>query len=106
MINTGTIDLSNKFKVKDTDRGTVIRVKVNPGSDKAGIKDFEGGYLKVDLEYSPQRGKANRELLKLLSSSLDVDKSELDILKGKKSRRKEVHVGKSFEEILRKVENF
>lgn len=104
LLALGTVDLSNEFKVKDTDEGTIIRVKVNPDSDESCIKGFGGGYLKINLESSPHGGEANRELIELLCSSLDIDKSRLRILKGKKSRRKELYIKKDYEDILAGVE--
>jgi len=49
-------------------------------------------FLKVYLTAVPVRGKANKELIKLLSKELGVGKSKISIIKGEKSSEKIIEV--------------
>jgi uncharacterized protein len=48
--------------------------------------------LKIYLTAIPVDGKANRELIKLLSEKLNVSKSKISILKGEKNKEKIIEV--------------
>ena len=48
--------------------------------------------LKVYLIAVPVDGKANKELIKLLSKELGVSKSRISILKGEKSKEKIIRI--------------
>ncbi len=48
--------------------------------------------LKIYLTAVPLDGKANRELIKLLSKELGVAKSKISIVKGEKSSKKIIQV--------------
>lgn len=66
----------------------IIKVKVVPRSSKAGVVGWEDGILKVRVSSAPVDGKANRELIQLLSSYFKTDKSRVTIVSGEKSRLK------------------
>ncbi len=69
----------------------IINVKVFPNSkNKKIVKN--GDEIKVYLKSKPERGKANRELIDVLSKYFKVEKSKIRIIKGEKSRRKVVEV--------------
>lgn len=48
--------------------------------------------LKIYLTAVPVDGKANKELIKLLSEKLNVSKSKISIIKGEKSKEKIIEV--------------
>jgi len=48
--------------------------------------------LKIYLTAVPVNGKANKELIKLLSEKLNVSKSKISIIKGEKSKNKIIEV--------------
>ena len=50
--------------------------------------------VKVYLTAAPVKGKANKELIKLLADELDISKSGIRILKGERSKEKILEVGK------------
>ena len=64
-----------------------IRVHVNPGSKKSEIQKFDEwkNVLVVKVKSPPEKGKANRELVELLS---DFFSTEVYIVSGQKSRNK------------------
>lgn len=65
-----------------------IKVKVVPQSGKQKIILDKSGALKCYLTSPPEDGKANRELIKLLSEALKVTQREIEIVQGLTSRSK------------------
>ena len=48
----------------------------------------KGNEIKVSIKSKPESGKANRELLKLLSDYFHVPSDKIKIIQGEKSRKK------------------
>ena len=53
---------------------------------------FTGGVLEVRVAAPPVKGKANKELVTLLSQILGVSQSKLTIVKGHTSRNKTIAI--------------
>lgn len=68
-----------------------IDVKVVPSSSRQQVVD-EKGKLKVYLHASPDKGKANKELIGLLARHYDVAQSCVTIVQGLTSRKKVVEI--------------
>lgn len=49
-------------------------------------------FLKIYLTAVPIQGKANAELVKLLSKELEVSKSKISIIKGEKNKEKIIEI--------------
>lgn len=61
-----------------------LRIKVIPGSPKNEITEImEDETVKIRIKAAPERGKANKELIKFLSTELGVPKSSIEIISGK-----------------------
>ena len=59
-----------------------IQLKVKPNSQQQKVIELENGKLKVYLKSSPTQGKANRELIKVLSQRYHVDRAKITIKLG------------------------
>lgn len=70
------------------------KVKVKPNSKQQKIEEQPDGSLSVHLKSPPIDGKANEELIKLLSEKFDVAKSHIRIKSGLSSRQKLVEIDK------------
>ena len=70
-----------------------IYVKVKPNSGFNEIDKISDSEYSVRLTASPNKGKANQLLLKLLAKYFGVSKSEVEIVGGKTARVKIVDVG-------------
>ena len=68
------------------------KVKVKPNSKHQKIEEQPDGSLAVHLKSPPVDGKANEELIKLLSEKFDVPKSYIIIKSGLSSRQKLVEI--------------
>lgn len=59
-----------------------IKVKVNAGSKTASVSKRADGMLCVKVDVLPQKGKANKRLMEILSEHFGVAKSEISIIHG------------------------
>ena len=62
-----------------------INVRVTPNSKESCIKEFKNDILYVKLKSIPDKGKANKELVKLLKKEFGKN---AEIIKGEKIRNK------------------
>jgi uncharacterized protein (TIGR00251 family) len=87
------IELFKKCIVKTPD-GILMKVMVTPNSKTQGIEGVDEwrGCLKVRVAAQAHKGMANRELMEILSSSLDVQPSDISIRSGETSKIKEVEI--------------
>lgn len=67
-----------------------IRVKVIPKSSHNEIVGWENEELKIRIKASPEKGKANEELISFLAKTLHIAKSQIEIVAGDKSRHKRI----------------
>jgi uncharacterized protein (TIGR00251 family) len=65
----------------------IINVKVKPKSNKVLVED-KGDFLVVYLKSSPEKNKANLELIKIIADYFKVDKKSVLISRGKTNLRK------------------
>ncbi|MBD2742487.1 DUF167 domain-containing protein [Coleofasciculus sp. FACHB-1120] len=71
------------------------QVKVKPNSKNQSIKEAEDGSLTVHLKSPPVDGKANEELIQILSKKFNVSKSRIIIKLGLSSRNKLIEIDDS-----------
>jgi len=69
-----------------------ITVRVQPNAGRSRIEGFKDGCLRVKVAAPPEKGRANRELIRLLSDALKISKNSIAIIKGMTSRTKVVAV--------------
>lgn len=69
-----------------------IKVITNSGKDEIQVK--KNGELLVKVTASPEKGKANKKVLKLLAEYYNVPKSSILIVKGKFNSKKVINIVK------------
>ncbi|MDD3471239.1 MAG: DUF167 domain-containing protein [Syntrophaceae bacterium] len=74
--------------IRQTKKGLEIRIKVTPNSSQESISYKDGEALIVKLKSPPVDGKANKELVRILSKKLRISQSEVQITRGFNSREK------------------
>lgn len=82
----------------------LLKIKVVPGSKKVRIKlesNQEGSLLKIWLKSPAKKGKANKELNKLLKKIF----GEYTFISGATSREKLIKVANDINIVIRKIEN-
>jgi len=81
-----------------------ISLRVYPSAARSEVVGFTEGVLQVKVAAPPVKGKANRELIALLSQALGVAKGTLTIIKGHTSRSKVIAIdGLSREDIIERL---
>ena len=61
-----------------------LRIKVLPKSPKNEVVDIlDDNTVKIRIKAVPEKGKANKELIKFLSKELDLPKERVQIISGK-----------------------
>ena len=66
--------------------------KVIPGSSRTRITGLWQSMLKVNVASAAEKDKANKELIKHLADILDVSRSSITILSGRRDRRKRLRI--------------
>lgn len=69
-----------------------LRIKVKPNSKQQEIKTAEDGSLVIRLKSPPVDGKANAELIQLLSDRFNVPKSSIHIKSGTSAKLKLIEI--------------
>lgn len=80
------------LNVKETSSGIIIPVKVQPNASKERIIGEHNGQLKIAVTAAPEKGKANKAIIKLLAEKFDTKVSCIRIISGETSREKKVFV--------------
>lgn len=78
------IDLSKKE--------IVLKIKATPNSSETKLLDVIAGVFKIRIKAIPEKGKANKELIKFLSKELNVEKQNISIISGESSNMKSVKI--------------
>jgi len=68
--------------------GTRLRLRVKPGARATALVGAHGGALKIAVAAPPERGKANRAVVKLLAETLGLPASAVRITSGETSQDK------------------
>ncbi|MHC4072138.1 MAG: DUF167 domain-containing protein [Planctomycetota bacterium] len=79
--------------IQELDGGAVFTVKVLPGSSgKTRICGLLDGMLKIKISAAPEKGKANRSLIRFLAEELGLKNNEVSIISGVTGPVKRVQV--------------
>lgn len=85
--------------------GTILPVRAQPGARRNEIRGVQDGMLKVCVTQSPEKGKANKALVELLSKKLGLKKSQIALVAGETSHQKRFLVrGVNPEELAGRVQ--
>ncbi len=83
---------------------TKVSLLVQPGAARSEVVDFTDGAWRIRVAAPPVKGKANKELIALLSQALGVSKASITIASGFTSRRKVLTIdGLSQDEVLKRL---
>lgn len=74
----------------ETSDGTVLNVKAQPRSSKAGVGGLIGDAVRVRVKCAPVDGKANREIIETLADAFGLAKGRVVFKGGETSRQKRI----------------
>jgi uncharacterized protein (TIGR00251 family) len=80
------MNFSRLMKVK------IIKLYVKPNSVNTCVDGLYGNRVRVRISSPPERGKANKELIKFISTKLNISKKSIKIVSGKKSKFKDIAI--------------
>jgi uncharacterized protein len=90
--------------IRETTKGLLLPVRAVPRASKNEIQGVHGDALKIRLQAPPVEGKANAALIRFLSETLDIPRSQLSIASGETGRNKAVLItGVSRTELIRRL---
>lgn len=78
--------------MNETSKGIEVHIRAMPRASKNQIQGIYDGALKIRLTTPPVDGKANQALIKFLSKTLGIAKSQIELTQGDTSRRKTVRI--------------
>ena len=83
----------------------LLEIKVFPQSGRQVCLQDKAGILKCYLKSSPEHGKANEELIKIVASRLAIPQAHLKIVRGAATRKKVIKIETSLDhaDILQKL---
>jgi len=62
--------------------GVILPVRAQPGASKNGVRGEQNGMLKVSVTQIAERGKANKAIIEVLAKSLDLRRSQIELISG------------------------
>ncbi len=84
--------------------GAILPVRAQAGARRNEIRGPQQGALKVCVTQSPEKGKANKALVELLSKSLSLRRSQIELIAGETSPQKRFLVhGVTCDELSRRI---
>lgn len=84
-------------------RGVILPVRAHAGARRNAILGEREGALRVAVTAAPEKGKANRAIIDLLSKSLGVAKSSIELMAGETSPQKRFLVSGVTTQALQKL---
>jgi uncharacterized protein (TIGR00251 family) len=80
----------------------VLEFKVIPRASTTEFADLKAEVIRVRVSAPPEKGKANKELIRFIAKRLGIPKATVVLLSGKTSRRKRIQVnGIGWEQVMR-----
>ncbi|MBP2443335.1 DUF167 domain-containing protein [Rhizobium leguminosarum] len=101
--------MSRPWRLFDDHLRLSVRLTPNGGRDAIdGIEaDGEGEtHLKARVTAVPEKGKANKALIRLVAGSLRIPKSSVSLVSGDTARKKILRIDGDPEDLAKKLETF
>ncbi|MBW1981191.1 MAG: YggU family protein [Deltaproteobacteria bacterium] len=76
--------------VTNGSEGAILKVQVQPRASRDEVAGPRDEQLKIRITASPEKGKANRHLVKFLAKQLRLSPSQVEIVSGFTARKKVV----------------
>ncbi len=93
------------------DSAIILSVKITPNASEQCVKGVitsaDGAdFLRINVVSVPEKGKANKELIKFLSKELDIAKSNIEIISGESNHFKKLKINSTSPFIINKLEQW
>ena len=91
----------DRWNIESDEQGCLLLVRVTAGAKRNVAGGIHQGALKISVTQIAEKGKANKEVLKLLAKAIRVKKSQLQLKSGETSRLKKFFCTQITEQELR-----
>ena len=82
-------EIKNNY-IFNTPNGIIIIIKLVPNSSFNKIVDYTEEFIKIKISAPPVENRANKELIEFISDISGVNKSNISIISGEKSKLKKI----------------
>jgi uncharacterized protein len=82
------INVEPKLRLELDPRGVIVAVRAHAGARRNAIVGMRDGMLRVAVSEAPEKGKANKAIVEVLSKALGMPRSGIVIVSGASSPRK------------------
>lgn len=80
--------------------GVVLAVRAQPGARRTELRGTHNGALKIGVTQVAEKGKANRALREFLAETLQLNRSQVELLSGETSAQKKFLIrGRTLDEL-------
>ena len=86
-----------------THKQATLKVKITASSSKNSFLSWLGDELKVALQAPPEKGKANRALIKFMAQNLNIGEHQIEISQGHSQAHKILRFELLPEELLARL---
>lgn len=76
------------IELTSLDDGVWLPVQAQPNARQDGVVGVHNGRLKVAVTQAPEKGKANKAIIRVLAKWLDIKKSQVTLHRGQTSSQK------------------
>ena len=80
------------LQIQEKGNGVTLMCYVTPRAKKSQIKGVRQGALAVAVSAPPLQDRANRELIRIIATALNIPSSRISLLKGERSRNKSLFI--------------
>jgi uncharacterized protein (TIGR00251 family) len=80
--------VASKLQLEPDPQGVILTVRAHAGARRNAIVGVRDGMLRVAVTEPPEKGKANKAIVAVLSKALGVSKSAVVLISGATSPRK------------------
>jgi len=77
-----------RIELTRTAEGVLLPVQAQPGARRDGITGEHDGRLKVACTQAPEKGKANKALIKVIAGALQLKRSQIQLHSGETASKK------------------
>jgi len=74
--------------LEDRADGVILPVKAQAGARQNAIRGEQNGMLKVSVTQAPEKGKANQAIIEVLAKTLDLKRSQIELVIGETASQK------------------
>ncbi|QDV20246.1 hypothetical protein Pan153_49200 [Gimesia panareensis] len=97
--------MTTSLNLESDGTAVLLPVRAQPKSSRNQIEGIHAGRLKVCVTQAPEKGKANKALLKVLQNGLQLKRSQIELYKGETAGLKVFRVtGMSPEELQKRID--